>query len=206
MKLKTKTYYNKKHRTRHEDIQVGDKAYRRNRQPSTTRGPWEPEPHQVTKVVYNQITGTRDHTNSKRDRGDWKLVKQRPAHLQYRGNDGSLPTIEEVFDEEDMDDPTPIESIRPNTRAAARQAAAAAANIEPIAAAQQEDLIASDDELVEDFRHLPHHDQMQGRQTHLHSRLCRNELRVRRGDCAQELGHRRQPRQDRCTGRIRPRP
>ena len=51
-----------------------------------------------------------------------------------------------------MDDPTPIESIRPNTRAAARQAAAAAANIEPIAAAQQEDLIASDDELVEDFR------------------------------------------------------
>ena len=51
-----------------------------------------------------------------------------------------------------MDDPTPIESIRPNTRAAARQAATAAANIEPIAAAQQEDLIASDDELVEDFR------------------------------------------------------
>ena len=84
VKLKTKTYYDKKHRTRHEDIQVGDKAYRRNRQPSTTRGPWEPEPHQVTKVVYNQITGTRDHTNSKRDRGDWKLVKQRPPIPRQR--------------------------------------------------------------------------------------------------------------------------
>ena len=51
-----------------------------------------------------------------------------------------------------MDDLTPIKSIWPNTRDAASQAAVAAANIEPIAAAQQEDLIASDDELVEDFR------------------------------------------------------
>ena len=42
------------------------------------RGPWEPEPHRGTMVVYNQIMGTRDEMASKRDRGDWMFVKTRP--------------------------------------------------------------------------------------------------------------------------------
>ena len=95
-KTKAKEAFDKKHRARQEDIQVGDKAYRRNRQPTTTKGPWEPEPHKITKVVYNQITGTRDYTDSKRDRGDWKLVKQRPRHLQVPTphDQHTLPTIQ----------------------------------------------------------------------------------------------------------------
>ena len=83
---------------------MGDKAYRRNRKPTTTKGPWEPEPHQITKVVYNQITGTRDYTRSKRDRSDWKLVKQRPQHLRYPTSNyqNGFPPIQEIFTEDDM--------------------------------------------------------------------------------------------------------
>ena len=75
------------------------------------KGLWEPVPHQVTNVVHNQITGTRDHCNSTRDRSDWKLVKERPEHLQFPFSNHitTLPTIHEnVFEEEDMwDDMTP---------------------------------------------------------------------------------------------------
>ena len=65
-KEEAKTYYDKKHRTRQEDIQIGDEVYRCNLEPSTTSGPWEPKPHKVTKVINNQITGA---TASRRDRG-----------------------------------------------------------------------------------------------------------------------------------------
>ena len=98
-KAKTKEMFDKKHRAKQVDIQIGDKAYRRNRTPSTTKGPWEPVPHHITKVVHNQITGTRNHTKSMRDRGDWKQVKERPAHLQFpsANHDNNLPTIQEFF-------------------------------------------------------------------------------------------------------------
>ena len=40
------------------------------------------------------------HTRFTRDRGDWKLVKQRPQHLQYPTTNfqNTLPTIQEFFD------------------------------------------------------------------------------------------------------------
>ena len=123
-KEKTKKYFDKKHRTRQEKIEKGDKVYRRNMTPTTTKGPWEPVPHQVTEVIHNRITGTRDREDSTRDRSDWKLVKERPEHLRYPATSfsGTLPTItEHVFEERDIWEDSPAEKpARYNTRAAAR--------------------------------------------------------------------------------------
>ena len=51
------------------------------------------------------------------DRGDWKLVKSRPAHLQLPTQTNTrLPTIvEDAFDEEDLDDPINNIPARPIT-------------------------------------------------------------------------------------------
>ena len=104
-KEKAKAHYNKKHQVQQQEINEGDKVYRRNRQQSTTRGPWEPQPHTVTEVTHNQITGTRDGVDSSRDRGDWKKVHDRPAHLTttvatYTAAHRRLPTLyKDVFKE-----------------------------------------------------------------------------------------------------------
>ena len=83
-KEQTKKTHDKKHRTRLVDIKEGDKVYRRNEKPTTTKGPWEPTPHVVTRTWHNQITGTRPDTGeTTRDRSDWKLVKATPEHLWY---------------------------------------------------------------------------------------------------------------------------
>ena len=50
--------------------------------PSSTRGPWEPTPFQITKVIHNRIMGIRQGEERTRDRSDWKLLVQRPAHLE----------------------------------------------------------------------------------------------------------------------------
>ena len=136
-KEKTKVAHDKKHRARQVDIQVGDKVYRRNEKLTTTKGPWEPVPHQVTRTRHNQITGTRrDMGKSTRDRSDWKLVKERPEHLQFpmerpehhqlpsTTRRSSLPTVQEnVFEEEDMWDDFPAPPpTKPATRAATRLA------------------------------------------------------------------------------------
>ena len=81
-KQATKERYDKKHRVRQQDLQLGDRVYRRREKTTSTKGPWETQPFTITKIRYNQITGTRDHTNSRRDRADWKLVKTRPKHLR----------------------------------------------------------------------------------------------------------------------------
>ena len=62
-------------------IKEGDKVYRRNAKPTTTKGPWEANPHKVTKVVHNRVTAVRGGVWSTRDISDWKLVKDRPEHL-----------------------------------------------------------------------------------------------------------------------------
>ena len=56
-KQATKTRYDKKHRARQQNLQLGDKVYRRREATTRTKGPWETQPHTITKIVYNQITG-----------------------------------------------------------------------------------------------------------------------------------------------------
>ena len=123
-KQAAKTRYDKKHRARQQDIKEGDLAYRRRTQQTSTKGPWEPTPFKITEVIHNKITGTRQSTTSTRDRGDWKVVKGRPAHLQLphdiqRAINGTLPSIaENVFDEGDLDDLDDYVPDRPVTRSA----------------------------------------------------------------------------------------
>ena len=73
--------YDKKHRMRRVEIKPGDWAYIRRVATSSTKGPWDPIPYQITHVFKNQITGERQGEEKTRDRSDWKLLKERPAHL-----------------------------------------------------------------------------------------------------------------------------
>ena len=75
----SKVRYDQKLRAHQQDLQVGDLVNRSYKKPSMRRGPWEPEPHRITKVVYNQVTGTRDSTTSLRDRetGSWSKPDRR---------------------------------------------------------------------------------------------------------------------------------
>ena len=52
-----KRRYDKKHRTRFVEINPGDWVYTKNMTKGSTRGPWEPIPFQITKVIHNRITG-----------------------------------------------------------------------------------------------------------------------------------------------------
>ena len=113
-----------------QDIKEGDKVYHRNRQQSTTSGPWEPQPHTVTDISHNLITGTRDGTSSSRDRADWKKVHERPAHLNtdkvtHAPAFPRLPTLhEEEFKEGDLSDEEEGQTSRPRrpaTRATTRR-------------------------------------------------------------------------------------
>ena len=100
--------------------QVGDLVYKRNETKTTTKGPWEPEPHKITKVVHNQVTATRRETESLRDRKDWKLVKQRPIPDNHNERDHNVIT-EDMFKEGDFDDYEPNNRQgpdRPVTRSA----------------------------------------------------------------------------------------
>ena len=80
-KLEMKKQYDKKHRTKLVEVNIGDWAYIRRMTTNSTKGPWEPIPFQIVKVHYNQITGTRHGEEKTRDRSDWKLLVARPAHL-----------------------------------------------------------------------------------------------------------------------------
>lgn len=64
----TKVRYDRKHRAQQQDLQIGDLVYKRNETCTTTKGPWEQDPHRIPKVVHNQITATRDETSTLRDR------------------------------------------------------------------------------------------------------------------------------------------
>ena len=132
-KEKAKAHYDKKHRARQQEIKTGDKVYRRNRQPSTTKGPWEPQPHTVTEISHNLINGMRDRVDSNRDRGDWKKVNERPTHLMRTAATHvpahrRLPTLDEdVFREGDLseeEEDNPDQYKGPATRAAAKWRAA----------------------------------------------------------------------------------
>ena len=52
--------YSKKNRMRNVEFKEGDWAYRRILAPSTTRGPWEPKPFQISHIHHNQIIRDRD--------------------------------------------------------------------------------------------------------------------------------------------------
>ena len=77
-----KKQYDKKHRTRLVEIKPGDWAYTRRTATSSTKGPWDPIPYQITFVYENQVTGKRQIEEKTRYRNDWKLLVARPAHLQ----------------------------------------------------------------------------------------------------------------------------
>ena len=120
-KQQAKSRYDKKHRARQQELQEGDLVYRRRERPTTTKGPWETEPFEVTQVHHNQVTGDRQGQISLRDRRDWKLVKTRPAHLQLPDYDdhnntrGQMPTIPEegnFFTEDDLEDPSDLDVPR----------------------------------------------------------------------------------------------
>ena len=64
------------------EIKVGDIAYSRQIHPTSTWGPWESDPFKIIDVTFNQVTGERRGEVKTRDRGDWKLIKERPSHLQ----------------------------------------------------------------------------------------------------------------------------
>ena len=94
-KLETKRRYDAKHRTRLVEIKPGDWAYIRRTSTSSTKGTWDPIPYQITEVVHNQITGTRQGEEKTRDRYDWKLLVARPAHLQaFRPRTTTIKTPE----------------------------------------------------------------------------------------------------------------
>ena len=87
----------------------------------------------MTEVTQNLITGTRDGVNSSRDRGDWKKVHERPAHLipeaaAHVPAHTRLPTIyKNVFEEGELseeEEDQPSQQRKPATRAATRQQAA----------------------------------------------------------------------------------
>ena len=86
-----KRQYDRKHRVRLTDIKVGDWAYRRNRNVTTTRGPWEAIPFQITEVYFDKITGDRDGQVLTRDRKDWKKLEARPDHLIPREVETTAP-------------------------------------------------------------------------------------------------------------------
>ena len=76
--------YDRKHRTKTVKIKKGDWAYIRNTAISSTKGQWDPNPYRITHIYKNQITRKRQKEKT-RDRSDWKLLKERLAHLQaYR--------------------------------------------------------------------------------------------------------------------------
>lgn len=58
-------------------LKIGDRAYIRELHPTMVRGPWESEPFKIIEIRNNQVTGERDGEVKMRDRGDWKLVKER---------------------------------------------------------------------------------------------------------------------------------
>ena len=69
-KRKMKERYDRKHQTRVVKFSPGDWAT------SSTRGPWEPTPFQIIKVVHNRARGKKEQRT--RDRSGWKLLVQRP--------------------------------------------------------------------------------------------------------------------------------
>ena len=138
-----KDRYDTKHRTRLVEIKVGDFAYIRRNQTSTTKATWDPIPYQITEVVHNKITGMRHGDEKTRDRGDWKLMATRPAHLQAftthtRTVTGPQPTNQDPTGwdtTENNDDDWPDDDgfgRRPNTRAEKARRAAQQAGPTPV--------------------------------------------------------------------------
>ena len=64
------------------NIKLGDWAYIRRKNTSSTKGMWDPTLYQIIKVFENQIVGRRQHEKKTRDRYDWKLLVARPPYLQ----------------------------------------------------------------------------------------------------------------------------
>ena len=125
-----KSRYNKKNKVKLVDIKVGDWCHRREINPTTIKGPWEPIPFQIIGIHHNQITGMRQGQVSTRDRNDWKLLVARPAHLnpfQYTPA-GHGPTKDDArpggamggYTEMLSEDDNNIE-VPPHTRAQARR-------------------------------------------------------------------------------------
>ena len=106
-KEKTKSYYDKKHRTKTVDLQIGDKVLKRQKT-TTKKGPWEKDPFEVTHIKRDRVTATRGAQTFDRHRGDWKLRQERPDRLKFK--EKMEPIAEEIYDDGDFDlvDYTPV--------------------------------------------------------------------------------------------------
>ena len=128
-KTQMKQDYDRKHRTRTVEIKPGDWAYIRRKATSSTKGPWDPIPYQITHGPQNQITGTRQGEEKTRDRSDWKLLVARPAHLKaYQPKTRTVSAPPEThqptngWEDDDNWDDCDDQPRRPLTRAAKRAA------------------------------------------------------------------------------------
>ena len=91
-RLERKVIYDKKHRTREQEIKPGDKVLVK-QQKTTTKPPFDPKPYQVKEVRGTQITVIRGKQEKVRSKEKVKLLRDRFRHLQ--GESTEVQTQEE---------------------------------------------------------------------------------------------------------------
>ena len=85
----------KRRRARDIEYKVGDRVQIKQKK-TTTKPPFDPRPYIITEVEGVQVTAKRGDKIRIRNKGKWKLVRERPVRLQ--------PTPRESLEEESEDD------------------------------------------------------------------------------------------------------
>lgn len=80
---KRKEVYDKKKRTKETEIKPGDRVLIAQKK-TTTATPFDPKPFTVISVSGYQVTAQRGETVRVRNQAKFKLIKDRPVHLQPR--------------------------------------------------------------------------------------------------------------------------
>ena len=115
-RLQRKEVYDKKNRTREQEIKPGDRVLVK-QQKTSTKPPFDPKPYQVKEVKGTQITVIRGKQQKVRSKEKVKLLRDRSKHLQGGSTDFyNQEEMREEFEEEDDWDinlqDKPQESIR----------------------------------------------------------------------------------------------
>ena len=80
-KLVEKETYDRRKKVQEQEIKPGDKILIK-QQKSTIKSPFDPKPFEVTKVIGNEVTATREGKMKVRNKSKVKLLVERPEHLR----------------------------------------------------------------------------------------------------------------------------
>ena len=93
-KQKQKHYVDKRRKGKAKEVQPGDQVLIQ-RDKSTLKSPWDPQPYLVVEVEGSKVTATRGAEKKARAKNHIKVVKERPTYLRLKGRQ-RVPQEEEL--------------------------------------------------------------------------------------------------------------